>query len=388
MANKLSLSPIIDISVNLSARAAARKGFNIALICGKSQVLPQLDRIRTYTSADALLDDGFTNTSEEYQAALLYFSANITPTRLMVGQKYESETWLEAAQKCRAQNSEWYVFCPLGTDDADIAALAAWAESADPDTVLAYTTHGTDNLSAYTADEDDGDEDPPTEIFKTLSEKNYRRSFGQYCGQDDTPDAVVATMGYAMGANRGTNNSSYTLAYKTLPGVTTDDLTETQITYVCGTPAASGVNGNCYITRADTYDILQQGRMADGSSFDEILQLDMLKNDIVLNIMDLLTSKKKIPQTESGLASIVNVINTACDKYVNTGFIAPGKWNGGEVLNLEDGTYLTDGYLVQAEEIDDQSQADRDARKAPPIYVSIKLAGAIEYITIEVNVNR
>lgn len=384
----LSLNPIVNISVNLSARAAVRKGFNLALICGKSQVIPQLERVRVYTSADALLDDGFTNDSEEYKAALLYFSASIAPTRLAVGQKYGSESWLEAAQACRSANSEWYVFCPLGTEDTDIPTLAAWAEAADPSTVLAYTTSGSDNLSAYIADEEDGDEDAPTEIFKTLSDKNYRRSFGQYCGQDDTPDAVVATMGYAMGANRGTNNSSYTLAYKTLPGVTTDDLTETQVTYVCGTPSANGVNGNCYINRAESYDILQQGRMADGSSFDEILQLDMLRNDILLNVMDLLTSTRKVPQTEGGMASIINVINVACDKYVNTGFIAPGKWNGGEVLNLENGTYLTNGYLVQSEAIDDQSQADRDARKAPPIYVSVKLAGAIEYVTIEVYVNR
>ncbi len=58
------------------------------------------------------------------------------------------------------------------------------------------------------------------------------------------------------------------------------------------------------------------------------------------------------------------------------------------MLNLEDGTYLTNGYLVQAEDVDDQSQADRDARKSPPIYASVKLAGALEFVTIEVYVNR
>ena len=84
----------------------------------------------------------------------------------------------------------------------------------------------------------------------------------------------------------------------------------------------------------------------------------------------------------------MNVINVACNKYVNTGFIAPGKWNGGEVLNLENGDYLASGYLVQSEPIDSQSQADRDARKAPPIYVCVKLAGAIEFVTIDVYVNR
>lgn len=49
---------------------------------------------------------------------------------------------------------------------------------------------------------------------------------------------------------------------------------------------------------------------------------------------------------------------------------------------------LPGGYLIQSEPIDSQSQADRDARKAPPIYVSLKLAGAIHHVTISVDVNR
>lgn len=128
--------------------------------------------------------------------------------------------------------------------------------------------------------------------------------------------------------------------------------------------------------------------MADGTSFDELLYLDMLKNDITLNVMDLLYQRRKLPQTEAGVTSIINVINDACRKYVKLGFIAPGKWNGAECLDLQTGDYLPDGYLVQSEPIDEQSQADRDKRKAPPIYVCCKLAGAIEFVTIQVNVNR
>ena len=195
-------------------------------------------------------------------------------------------------------------------------------------------------------------------------------------------------MGYAMGQNRSTSNSAFTLAYKKLVGVTTDDLTETQVQYVCGDSETEGVNGNVYVNRADSYDILQEGCMADGTYFDEILNLDMLKNEITLSVMDLLTSQPKIPNTDAGVVSIINVINVACNKFVKTGFIAPGVWNGGEVLNLTNGTTLDAGYIVMAEAVADQSQADRDARKAPPIYVCIKTAGAIHYVTIAVNVNR
>lgn len=382
----LSLKTIVNVSVNLATRSAARKGFNVALILGTSTVIPQEERVRVYTSTDAMIQDGFSVDSAEYKAAQLYFSATSSPVKLAVGAKYTGDAdLLAAAQACRNKNSEWYVLIPLGATKAEIQTLAAWAETATPDTLLAYTTNDENNLSLVDKDSAEDDTDG---IFALLKAKGYRRSFGQYCGRSDTPDAVAATMGYAMGQNRGTYNSAYTLAYKNLPGVTTDDLTETQVEYVCGSSTTTGVNGNVYVTRADSYDVLQQGLMADGTHFDEIINLDMLKNDIVLSIMDLLVSTPKIPATEAGVTAITNVIGTACDKYVTTGFIAPGVWRGGDVLDLTNGTALANGYLIQSGSVDDQSAADRDARKSPPIYVCVKTAGAIEFVTVEVDVNR
>lgn len=386
---KLTLAPIIKISASLAAKAATRKGFNTALILGTSEVIPQSERLRVYYSADALIEDGFKDDSAEYKAAKLYFSATETPTKLYVGTKYSTDTdLLTAARACRSANSEWYVLIPLGASDSDIMALADWVESAQPSTLLAYTTNASVNLSPH--DNSSGsDADTDTEgIFKKLKEKGYRRSFGQYCNQADTPDAVAATIGYAMGANDGTINSAYTLAYKHLPGVTPDDLTENQVSYVAGTSETTGNNGNVYVNRNDYYTVLQQGRMADGTPFDEIIYLDMLRDHITLNVMDLLYKSRKIPELDPGVTQIMNVINNACDEFVNMGYIAPGVWKDGNILNLKTGDTLPKGYLVQAESVDNQSQADRENRKSPPIYVSIKLAGAIEYVTIPIKVNR
>lgn len=378
----LDLKTIINVSVNLASRAAARKGFNVALILGPSTVISTAERVRIYTSLSAMVQDGFTTDLPEYKAAQLYFSQSPTPVKVAIGAKGEEETFVDAAEDCRQKNGEWYVLIPLDAEDADILLLAAWAESATPDTLLAYTTSDESNLSS----EQKSDALEQTDgIFKRLKAKNYRRSFGQFSKNNY---AVAATMGYAMGQNRGTSNSAFTLAYKKLVGVITDDLTEAQVQYVCGDSETAGVNGNVYVNRADSYDILQEGCMADGTYFDEVLNLDMLKNRITLNIMDLLTSSPKIPQTEAGVTLLINTINVACEEFVKTGFIAPGVWNGDEVLNLTKGTTLPNGYLVLAESVDDQSQADRDARKAPPIYVCVKTAGAIHYVILAVNVNR
>lgn len=128
---KLTLKPIINISASLAARAAARKGFNTALILGTSEVIPQSERVRVYYTADDLISDGFKDDSAEYKAAKLYFSATATPTKLYVGTKYSTDTdILTAARACRAANSEWYVLIPLGTSEADVLTLADWAESA------------------------------------------------------------------------------------------------------------------------------------------------------------------------------------------------------------------------------------------------------------------
>lgn len=381
LALKLDLSPIVDVVLNVSAKAAARKGFNVGLILGPSTVISTEERVRVYTNADQLLQDGFAEDSVEYKAALLYFAATTKPKRLAVGRYDESTdlTKLTAIKACRAANSEWYYCVLLGASEGDIKDASMWAEAVTPDTMHMYTTASEKELDIT------GD---ANSIFKYCKDKNYSHCFGQYCAQEDTPDAVAATMGYACGANRGLANDAYTLAYKRLPGVTPDNLTESQVSHICGSAETTGNNGNVYIVRGEEYYVLQQGYCASGQSFDEVVYLDMLKNEITLNVMDLLYKRRKVPQTEAGVTSIINVINNACKKFVTLGFIAPGQWNGNECLNLQTGDYLPDGYLVQSEPINEQSQADREKRKSPPIYVCVKLAGAIEFVTIQVNVDR
>ncbi len=386
MAIKLDLRPIVKVDINLSAKAAARKGFNVGLILGSSAVIPVTERCRVYTSADAMLADGFTNASDEYVAAQLYFSQSPQPDKLVIGviDTGNSEDKVAAITACRQANSEWYEFVALGASDAEVEALAAWAEAATPRTLQMFTTHTSDVL------QETYDENDPTErivdVFMSNKANNYRRTWGVY--NSGTANTAAAWMGKANGLNSGNAGSMFTLAYKTAVGVTTDALTEAQVQYVCGSRTTTGNNGNVYVTRGEDYDLLQQGFMADGTSFDEIMGLDMLENDIILNVMDLLANSRKVPQTAGGVASIINVINQACDKHVRTGFIAPGQWNGAHCLELQTGDYLDAGYLVQSDDLDSQSQADRDHRICPTIYVCVKLAGAIEYVVVEVNVNR
>jgi hypothetical protein len=369
----LSLDPIVRVIVNLSNRAAPRRAFNLGLIIGPSEAIPAAERVRVYEAVEDMLSDGFTASSPEYKAALLYFSAQKRPTRLAVGRRNADaeETALSALQACREANSEWYACyfsdaAPLA--DADILALAAYIESARPSSCFFFDTNAANVLS-----------NAENNLFAQLKALMYRRTLGQYSGASG---AAASIMGYAMGANTGTRNSAYTLAYKTEPGVAPDPLTNAQV------EAIKSNYGNVYINRGEYYNVLEQGVCFGNIPFDEIINLDKLANDIQLGIMDALYQYPKVPQTEGGVTQIVNAITEPLEESVRTGFVAPGVWKGQDIMNLEYGDYLEHGYAIQPDSLDEQAQADRENRIAPTIYVAVKLAGAIEHVIVQVDVNR
>ena len=283
----------------------------------------------------------------------------------------DAETFLEAIQAMKEANNNWYAFAALDIlPVTTIKEVAAYVESTSANNPITYFAHTNDSnvLNGYASN-----------LFEELKSSKYSRTIGTATTKAYTH---VGIMGYAMGQTRTTANSSYTLALKQVPGTLPDTFTSTQVT------AIESNYGNVYINRGSYYDIYERGTVFSGAYYDEIIQLDKVVNDIQLSVMDLLYSNPKIAQTEAGLALILTTIETACRQAVKVGFVAPGQWNGGNILNLENGTYLPNGYLIQAESFENQSQADRDARKAPNIYVALKLAGAIQSVVVQIDVNR
>lgn len=285
-----------------------------------------------------------------------------------------AETPVETFQNLRAINYEWYagIYCDDLTN-AELLECAAYFEACTPDSIFCYTTSNEADTKS------DGG------IFGEIKSLGYRRSFGQY--STSHPDAIAAIVGWAMGAmSTKTIGSAYSVAYKSEVGVQAENYMQ-----VFSTNMVNNIKnnyGNVYINRGTYYNVFEEGRMGDGSWFDEIIYLDKYKNEMQLAIMDLLVNNNKIPQTEAGMTRIKNAIKVVCDEMGTIGFIKDGKWLGSDLLDLSYGDTLPGGYLIQSEAIADQSQSDRDARIAPPIYVSLKLAGAIHHVTVQVDVNR
>ena len=55
MATGLSVNRLIRTSVNLSPVAAARRGFGTLLVCGDSDVIDVVERIRSYTTLETVI---------------------------------------------------------------------------------------------------------------------------------------------------------------------------------------------------------------------------------------------------------------------------------------------------------------------------------------------
>lgn len=377
------LSSIANVVVEVSPAAAPRSNFNSILIIGSNGVavtnaISANERCRLYTSLSEMLTDGFTINESEYLAASKFvknfynYFGNGAAFRIYIGVKEVGETYLQAIEACRSANAEWYVGIAPDAVKSDHEAIADWSETAIPNTIYAVTTNDADVLNATAGN-----------LALFLKNNNYNNTICQYSSD---LKAIASIMGYAMGQNNLVGsvvaNSSYTLMHKQETGVTVENLTSFQVQNLTSN------NCNVYLNYADFYNIFQNGVMSNGRFFDEVVQLHMFSNRIQLAVMDLLYANDKIPQTDAGATQIINAIHIVCEQFRTVGFIGAGVWSGLPVLNLNTGDSLPLGYSVQAESVAFQSDADRQARKSPPIYVAIKLTGAVHSILIQVNVNR
>ena len=370
----LQLNEVVNFVVNLAQRSAQRKAFNIMLLVGTNSVIPKEERVRTYTTLEAMLSDGFTVTDRLYKAAALIKAQSRSPVKFCIGTQDIGETMVQAITACREANYDWYVVVPC-TDLTVQQHLdcMAYTNACNPDTVYAFTSKAAEDLQGA-----DGS------IFKKAKDLKYRRTIGIYSTKHE--DAVVGIMAYAMGMMTGTINSAFTLKFKSISGVATEN-SESAVS-VSAVDKLKNQNGNIYVNRGYYYDMFEEGTMADGTFFDEIIYLDKLKNDCQLALMDLFVQNAKIAQTEGGMTRIHNALNGVLKDYQKIGYLETGVWRGSNILDLKYGDTVNNGYLIQSEPIDEQNQSDRENRIAPPIYIALKLAGAIHSAVVQIDVNR
>ncbi|EPY9203202.1 DUF3383 domain-containing protein [Morganella morganii] len=484
----LPVSNIVNVTVNMAARAAQSRNFGSLLILGAGNVIDAHERIRQYKSPDEILAD-FGIDSPEYKAAQLYYSQSPRPVDCFVGKWNKTATmamlrgsvltkaeqvianfntiadgsfdisiagkvakvsgvdltaetnlngvaervsekltdaqvvWTgerftvtltkagemgypsagtdgsylgslmkldehagglivapqaaETVQEAVAVMSDisggWYglIIADDSLSDDDVLAVADLIESDPLSRIYGHTVMNTTVLDA----------DIDTDIGSKLKAGNYSRTFWQYTSGKKY--VAASLFGRMFTVNFNGNNTTITLKFKQEPTVTAETLRVSQAA------AIDAKNGNVFVKYQNDTAIIQQGVMANGDFIDERHGLDWLQNYVQNNLYNLLyTRTTKIPQTDEGVTSLLTNVEQSLDQAVTNGFVAPGIWGGDPFGALNTGDMLTKGSYVYAPPVSTQAQSDREARKAPVVQCAIKLAGAIHYSDIIINVNR
>lgn len=317
-----------------------------------------------------------------YSVAAALATTGGTGTGLEVDITAIGETPLQAVQACRIANSQWYPFMVTTAVDADHIAISAWVLT-QVGTIYFGTTGEAAVLNGTTGN-----------VLLSLYGASSKRTWMQYSTTQGglTPNQiyfVAAVMGQAMASNSQLANSSFTEKFSggvPLVNVFVEpNLTLTQISNIEGSTPSQGPNGNLFLNYGNSFNVLEQGTMmAAGVFFDQILGLDVLASDIQYNILNLLTSVPKIPQTDAGQQLLIQAVEQALNQSALTGFIASGIWEGQTILSLTPGTSLPSGYAVMSPLYKTLSPSQIASRVAPPIYVALIEAGAVHFVTIEV----
>ncbi|EJI2431758.1 DUF3383 domain-containing protein [Salmonella enterica] len=381
MPQGLPVSNVVNVDVIIGPRAATGRNFGSLLILGTSTVIPVKERLRLYSSKEDIGSD-FGVDSPEYEAATVYFSQSPRPKEVYVGRWAKT---LATGEAGAAENlmdavnavmgyTNWY---GLGiADKEDIAdddwlKVAAAVEASGVSRILAITTSDPATMDATST----------TDLAYKLKAAKYGRTFVQYSSSNKY--AALSAFGRAFTVNFNGSNTTITLKFKQEPGITYETLTTDQAA------ALDARNCNVFVYYQNDTAILQQGIMSSGDFFDERHGLDWLQNYVQTNLYNLLyTSTTKVPQTDAGVTRLLSNVEQSMDQSVTNGLVAPGVWNGGPIGQLNSGDTLTKGYYVYAQPISEQAQADREARKAPVIQVACKLAGAVHFADVQINVVR
>lgn len=273
----------------------------------------------------------------------------------------------------RVDGRGWYAaaFCAATMPtDADLLACSGYIEASADKHVLGITTAAAIVLDPLNT----------SDIASQASLADFIRTTIQY--SVTSPYAMCSFFGRALTTNFNGSNTTITMKFKVEPAVTPELLTATQ--------ASTLANKRCnvYVQYNNGTAITQEGVMSGRAYFDEVHGLDWLSNRIQNDLWNVLYQSAKIPQTDPGVHVLVTTCDGGLSQGVQNGLVAPGVWNAPGFGELHTGDILTNGWYTFANPVATQAQSDREARIAPLIQIAVKLAGAVHFADVMINVNR
>ena len=279
-----------------------------------------------------------------------------------------AESALAAVQAMSALSNDWYCATFVSATQPNTAALTAVAqyiEASAPARIHGYTTMEQTALDPQNS----------SDLGLVMKGLNLARTFGQY--SSTSIRAICSLFARQASVDFSAQNTTIDLMWKTQPGIVAEYISETQ------KKALDDKNLSVFANFSNGKAIILGAKMANGDYIDERVGVDWLVNFIQVSLWNALyQSPTKIPQTDEGTQVLVTVAKDCCRQAVNNGLLAPGKWTGPNLGQYKTGDILPLGFYVYADLVANQSEADRAARKAVPIQIACKFAGAIRTVSV------
>lgn len=197
--------------------------------------------------------------------------------------------------------------------------------------------------------------------------------------------AAVQAMVQISSTNWEGVNTAQTLKFKSLNSVQSD---EGITTTLANKADRLGIN---YYTDYDGTTFLAEGRTVGVELFfaDSTVGRHAYATRLQAAGATRLIQQPKIPQTDEGQITLESALVPVHEQFVRNGFLGRGlTWNGVGFGELSTGQILENGWYMYSDSYALQSQSDREARKAMPIQIAAKEAGAIHSADILVYMER
>lgn len=385
MTTNLSLSNVINVT--LVPSAAGLSEFNTANLLLLSTETPsdstfEAGTYRVYkTASDVVNDFGTSSLTAKMATAVFQQAPNIlsnSGSLIIALKETAGETQAEAFARLKGQ----VLFCGFMTTDTvanDIDAITPTSDGAN----LADLVNAENNKINFVVSNDYSD---VSGIFTTIKDATQKKTRCLFYGGDTEADAKVMMAAYASKAMSTIFEASLTtqtMHLKPLTGIVADPVLDQTKLNAC---INAGVD--TYVSIEGVACVFSTG--ANGF-FDEVFNELWFVNAIqVAGFNYLRQTNTKIPQTEAGMTGLKTVYADVCVRGVTNGFIAAGSWKLPDTFGNPDifrKNIETSGFYVYSLPVSEQSQADREDRKAPLVQIAIKTAGAIHSTNVMIYVN-
>lgn len=220
--------------------------------------------------------------------------------------------------------------------------------------------------------------------FNNIKNNTYTKCLLYTFGEDAEEKALnsrlfaAAYLSRGLAVNYNGSNSTITMNLKDLAGIQADTNISETILAQC-----EAVGCDCYPSIEGLAKVISFAQ--GGLYFDQVTNQIWLVNTIQRDVFNALaTTGTKIAQTDPALEIITKAIRKVCKQAVVNGMAAPGTWNGETFGDYEDfHRNITEfGYYIYHLPVAEQSQTDRQARKAPAYSIAVKESGAVHSANI------